>query len=368
LQERRGNIRDAVEILERVVRDNPSYVRAHLRLARNSYTLTGDNAERVRQFEKALSLDPSNPENANHRFNLLAFNGEWEELLRHQLQRVSENPQNAYFYELLAVTYLQKFGRYDEAIIAHRKRLELDPRNSHSVAEIVRCYQFLGDTEQAIAWGEKYLSLWPGSNIAESLRRDMHWYQGNDAQVRQIVLKTLEKRPKTYWSLYFATDLDLKQGNVEQAMARFRNTYPELFDSDAEVKPGGIGTAVLVATVLAESGENEQAGRLAFQVLRLKKIMSRPVHFVIRHYIFANDAKGDETGTLETIQKYFDEGGSPYYLERTHFLKPYFELPAYRAMAEERKAELADQLDRIRKMEANNELAPLPEHLADLVP
>lgn len=365
LEERRGNIQVAVEILERVVRDNPSYVRAHIRLAKNSYRLTGDNAERVRRYEKALSLDPEGPRNESHRFNLLAYKGQWEEMLRHQLQRVSESPQNAYFQELLAVTYLQKFGRYDEAIIAHRKRLELDPRNSHSAAEIVRCYQFLGDTEQAIAWGEKYLSLWPESNIVESLRRDMHWYQGNDAQVKQIALKYLENRPKTYWPLLLATDIDLKQGNLEEAMARLRNAFSGLFDPDVEVRYGGIGTAVIAATVLAESGENEQAERIVSQVLGLQNINSRLIHFEIRHQVFAYHAKGDQTGTLETIQKYFDEGGSPYYLELTHFLKPYLDLPEYQAMAEKRRAELAIQLERIRNMEANNELAPLPEHLAN---
>lgn len=62
---------------------------------------------------------------------------------------------------------------------------------------------------------------------------------------------------------------------------------------------------------------------------------------------------------------YFDEGGSPYPLETAHFLQPYFDHPKYQAMANKRKAELAIQLERIRKLEANGELAPLPEHLQD---
>ncbi len=367
VEELKGNLQSAIDIYENVVHNNPNYVRAHARLARNEYTLTGNNEERVRSLEKALTLDPGNPDNHRHRFNLLGYKGEWKEMLRYQIQRISENPQNAYSHHLLADVYFKQFGRYDEAFIAHRKRLELDPKNNYSVAELMRCYFHLGDVEQAIAWGEAHISLWPENSISGSLRRNIQVFQDNDPQVMEIVLKYLETRPRTYWPLFWATDLDLKHGNAKQALTRLRNSYPELFDPAVELRPGNYAEAAIAAVALSENGENEHAARLATKVLELQTKMGRPFHFQIMNQAYAYHAKGDESGVLLAIQAFFNEGGSPYVLELRHFLEPYFDLPEYQAMADKRKAELAMQLERIRRMEANGELPPLPEHLANSI-
>ena len=298
LEEQRGNIRDAIEIVEKVIRINPNYARAHARLAQNRYTLTGDNEERVRHLKMALSLDPGNLENDDQRTDLLQYKGEWEEMLRVQKQKISENPQNAYFHHALAGMYFDKFGRYDEAIIVFRKKLELDPDPQASFFFLAFYYFYLGDTEQAIAWLEKYVSLRPEGEFIETARRDIHVIQGNDTQLKQILLKYLEKKPRTYWHLLRATDLDLKLGNAEEAMSRLRNALPELFDPAVELNPNNHWEATLVAVALAETGENEQADRLATKELSLLEIMGRLTHMQLLRQVEAYHATGDEAGTV----------------------------------------------------------------------
>jgi hypothetical protein len=69
----------------------------------------------------------------------------------------------------------------------------------------------------------------------------------------------------------------------------------------------------------------------------------------------------DDRKALDAIRRFLNSGGSPYDLMLEDDLKRFESNPEYQTMAEKRKAELAIQLKRIREMEANGELPPIPD-------
>ena len=107
------------------------------------------------------------------------------------------------------------------------------------------------------------------------------------------------------------------------------------------------------------TGEQEQADHLIAEALAAAK----PVNYgdSLLHQPILHAVGRDDRQALDAILRYLDAGGSPYRLMWQNELKPFKDNPEYQALAEKRKAELAIQQNRIREMEANGELAPIPE-------
>lgn len=164
--------------------------------------------------------------------------------------------------------------------------------------------------------------------------------------------------------LEYALDFDLADGKLSQAKAKITEVASDLLESDVEITANNLDVAIQVARVLIRTGEESHARNLLQKVMARLDLMHQDYeHETYRAVSYA--LLGDEVKTLAAIRQYFNLGGSPYDLERKQELKPYFDHPEYQAMAEKRKAELAVQLDRIQKMEASGQLAPIPEHLQD---
>ena len=110
-------------------------------------------------------------------------------------------------------------------------------------------------------------------------------------------------------------------------------------------------------------GESDQANQLIEKALPLAKSLLRgPGYFEIPRVFEATlrSIEGDEREALDAIRRSWGGRWSPYELLLIDELKPILDHPEYQAMAAKRKAELAVQLERIREMEANGELARIP--------
>ena len=146
---------------------------------------------------------------------------------------------------------------------------------------------------------------------------------------------------------------------AEKARALWLQAYPSLFQPSAKVDEDTLWQAMRLAWVLMATGEHKQANHLIEESLEVVKSITPSLNIhEVQACLYAMSGKDDLA--LVAMQRFFDEGGSPYRLMRSDMLKRFKENPEYQAMAEKRKAELAVQLNRIQEMEANGELAAIP--------
>jgi hypothetical protein len=78
--------------------------------------------------------------------------------------------------------------------------------------------------------------------------------------------------------------------------------------------------------------------------------------------------RGDKQKALSALRQAIDEGWRTlwwYYLKRDLNLESLHDEPEYQAMTEEIEADMAAQLARVREMERNGELEPIPELAAE---
>ncbi len=146
-------------------------------------------------------------------------------------------------------------------------------------------------------------------------------------------------------------------------MLHWEAAFPSLFDPSVELNYRNFHAAKEVARVLMAMGESDQANQLIEKALPLAKSLLRgPGYFEIPRVFEATlrSIEGDEREALDAIRRSWGGRWSPYELLLIDELKPILDHPEYQAMAAKRKAELAVQLERIREMEANGELARIP--------
>jgi tetratricopeptide (TPR) repeat protein len=121
MEEGRQHAREAVE---RALSLNPSLAEAHVQMARIKLEVDYDLAGAHASFQRAVALEPGNPEHVS----LAAFS---------------------------AVC----FGRFDEALQLHRQAIDLDPLNAGSWASFAQTEFSMGRLDQSAADSKKALEM-----------------------------------------------------------------------------------------------------------------------------------------------------------------------------------------------------------------
>jgi hypothetical protein len=146
----------------------------------------------------------------------------------------------------------------------------------------------------------------------------------------------------------------------------YEKTWPELL-SDDDPKVGGtnFGPAIDLALVLIKTGEKERADLLLEKSLRYiqtKPRLGRNGHGMADVEIFT--LQGEKQKALSTLRRAIDEGWRRFWwwvLEHEPNLVSLHDEPEFQAMVAEIEADMATQLARVREMERNGELEPIPE-------
>jgi TolB-like protein/DNA-binding winged helix-turn-helix (wHTH) protein/lipopolysaccharide biosynthesis regulator YciM len=116
----------AREAVERALALNPNLAEAHAQLGRIKQQADFDWAGADASFERAVALDPGNPEVARTAAALAIDLGRFDQALQLNRRAVDLDPLNADSWELLAETKLFT-GQLDEAAADFKKALELNP-------------------------------------------------------------------------------------------------------------------------------------------------------------------------------------------------------------------------------------------------
>ena len=167
-------------------------------------------------------------------------------------------------------------------------------------------------------------------------------------------------------ALVLLRDRALRAGRYAEARALYEKSYPELLNEGGPTVDGSNWQAAIDLTlVLSKTGEQEQADLLlnrSFQHIQTLPRLSSYGYGIADVQIYA--LKGDKQKALSALRHAIDEGWRSfwwYYLKQDPILESLHDEPEFQAMVAEIEADMAAQLARVREMERNGELEPIPE-------
>ena len=121
-----GGNRLAREAVERALALNPNLAEAHTQMGRIKRQLDFDWAGGDASYQRAVELEPGNPEAVNGAASSAATLGRFDEALRLNRRAVDLDPLNAGSWEILAETEFF-MGQLNQAVADVKKSLELNP-------------------------------------------------------------------------------------------------------------------------------------------------------------------------------------------------------------------------------------------------
>ena len=216
----------------------------------------------------------------------------------------------------------------------------------------------MGDFDKAAYWSEKALSL-------TSNEKDKVFFEGWHLEMSGNMEEAIERYRKTEkivdyhkYALYRVGEADLIAGRYDEALARYLDTFPEMFEPAPIVNAWSFEHGLVVVSLLNASGKDTQARTLLEALHTLMKEMARMGHtgYNYRDSILY-DLQGNRQQALTALQEFIDVGGASIHaLESFQFI-PMRDEPKFQRLMAIMKDELARQRANLDRMEANGELA-----------
>jgi hypothetical protein len=185
-------------------------------------------------------------------------------------------------------------------------------------------------------------------------------YSSGNAEERiKHALLGLKEYPHSRGLLWHAAEVDIMNGQEDQAKFRWEQAYHKLFKSDVEVDNKLIWQAKYIARVLLRTGETKQAKHLIDECWKCYKERFPYGEPLLEAGLHLLD--GNEESALESLGRYVETGGSSFALRHQTEFDVIRQRKEFQALLAQADARMALQLNLLREMEANGELAPIPE-------
>jgi len=247
---------NAIHYFEQALQLDPGFALAYCGLA-DTYGWAGGMimpgrdawAKQTEMAKKALTLDPNLAEAhlavATGLFTVLNPRAAEKELDR----AVQLNPNLPLVYDQYGWVYAE-MGRFDEAIDAQKKALELDPLNTLLNTDLAFFLYWARRYEDATTQIRKTLELDPNNGFAHSVLGWCLIWKNNKAEARGEFQKatTLDDLPWYVGSLGYACAVSGDRAKAEQVLGELEELAKERYVSPANR-----------ATVYLGLGENEKA-------------------------------------------------------------------------------------------------------------
>ena len=357
---RQGDINGATAALERAIELNPNYATPYHWYGDVLINYVGEPEEAIPLLEQARKLDPLSAVIAVTLGQALEAVGRFDEAMALFRKALEIDPDYHGAYFMIAQHYHTVLAQLDESIRWHLRELALDPTRDRSFVGLT--YLDLGDDEQAKYWIDSAMRLNPTWYFSNSALVFLHRYRDEEAQALHAARRLAEIAPgnnASVWTL-------VAYGRYREALQTFGPFYPELScAAEPVVTRISLAPAINLSLALDKSGETECAARLLTKSLEPMRQMPR---LGARGYGIADVEVYARQGrirlALDTLRQAIDQGyrrswwsqgeGSPHMVSL-------LEEPEFKSMMDEIRADMAIQLARVRAMEANGELAPIPE-------
>jgi tetratricopeptide (TPR) repeat protein len=326
----------------------------------------GRTEEALELNQTALGLDPlSTP------INMAVVEG-YHELGRFEdalarCQRIIEmDPDYPRGYTIMADLYWEVFAQLDEGVRWLHKAVELDPGNPDHARWLGMVYLDLGDLVAGEYWMREAVRLAPTQTDSKYAAVHLARYTNDSEKIIAAAKELLDTDPNNLLSLVLLRDADYQAGRGDVALQRFRAAQPDLVDGEnPEVNATNWGWAIEIANILAKVGKRERADNLLNKALLAIGRMPRLGYggFGISDVeIYA--LLGDKEKALSTFATAVEEGWRFSWRINTEANDNLASLrndPRYQAIVADLETDIAAQLERVRVMEVNGNLALIPE-------
>jgi len=322
---------------------------------------TGRPAEGLMQLEEAARLDPlsaivrvSMGEASERLGRFRAARDDYLAALRIDPDFARAHGSLA---ELAAFT-----GRVDEAVVEIRKALALDPGNPLNHLRLAAFWEILGASPEADRALASVRSVEPSGWYSAWVAAYIAFRRGDLSAAAEYANTALAIFSDDEFTLMILGLNDLDFGRAEIAIARYEDAVPALADAqDPVVDVSNYGRAIDLAYLLQSTGETERADLLLARALAVTETMPRlgANGYGIRDVVIYA-MQGQKKRAFAALRQAVDEGSGLLLSSFSRKLESLHGEPEYQAIIAENDARLAAQRERVREMEANGELAPMP--------
>ncbi len=153
---------------------NPRHARGHLAFGSFLYE-QGEEADGVKQWERALELDPKNPAAWNNLANHYGHRGPVKKAFEYYARAIELDPKQSQYYHSLGTVvflfrkdamehfHLDEQQVFDKALALYAKAMELDPEDFTLAADVAQTYYGIKPprNDAAIAAWERAIKLAP---------------------------------------------------------------------------------------------------------------------------------------------------------------------------------------------------------------
>ncbi len=310
-------------------------------------------------IERALKLDPLSVSLLNELGRVNVALGRFDAALT-AFTRISKlDPASPYGPQGMSMVNWVS-GNMAETAMAMDRMIALDPEDFELRGSQTFTHLSLGDGATAERYINEGLEL--GSDQPAVLSALAHFrYVSGDPDGAAAISRTalVNELDDRWWShrnfLRFIRDAALETGEYEEILAWYRKLTPELFEDTPAIDVINIMKAVDLALVLQLTGENEQADRLFVGVVDLYDRLYRrgSASFPLGNAkVDALALQGKNKEALAELRRVIDDGWRSGWQYGTRLNPNHASLhddPEYQAMVAEIEADMAAQLERLRK-------------------
>jgi tetratricopeptide (TPR) repeat protein len=368
IQTERRNFEGAEVAYQRALELSPNYAEVYGAYGLLLQAGLGRSEEALALHRRAIELSPLSTYSINRLGWCLDALGRFDEALTQFKKALDIDPGQMITLWSVAMRHWKISRDYGEAARSLRKTIFIDPDEPWNPADLGMLFMDLGDPDHAEHWIHRSIELGPESHIANVSMQLLYLYRGDEVAALDYGRKAVEIG--TDWSdqasFTLIADHEMRAGRYSEARAVYEENFPELLGTDApNVDFVNYQAAIGVALILSRTGEQERADlllELAFERIQALPRLGRWGYGIADVKIYT--LQGDKQKAFSALQRAIDEGWRAfwwYYLKQDPTLESLHDEPEYQAMVAEIEADMAEQLARVREMERNGDLEPIPE-------
>ena len=365
------SVESAEATFQRALELNPNYVTTYLWYGLLLRDDLGRPEDALVLHRQALELDPLSAVVIANIAEDLAFLGRFDEALAQHERTLEIDPGFAGGYVEIGMHHWQASGRLDEAALWLGKSISFDP-GQHWFRFILGLLLLdlgdVGSAEYAIKGSIEFATEDQWANFVMQL---LHLYRGDEAAALHYGRKVFQLPNDSgyvfgWLALVLLRDHELKTGRYAEALALYEDVWPDILRvHNPTIDNRNYRAAIDLALVLFKTGEPQRANLLldrSFQHIHTIPRLGWFGYGIADVQIHA--LQGNKQKALSALRQAIDEGWRFlwwYFLKHDPNLESLHGEPEYQAMVAEIEADMATQLARVREMERNGELEPIPE-------
>jgi TolB-like protein/DNA-binding winged helix-turn-helix (wHTH) protein/Tfp pilus assembly protein PilF len=363
IKEEAGDFVGAEATYRRALELNPNYALTYHWYGVLLLNKLGRPEEALTLFLRAVELDPLSGIIVLNMGSALNSLGRFEEALAWYERSLELDPTLSDGFAAIGSYHRSVTGKLDQAVVWYRRAIALDPSHSGYPAWLASTLLDLGDPVAAAYWIDRAVELGPDRDWPRTIAQQLHLYRNDE----RAVLAAREAFSNGAFNSPYLTLLRehyLNAGRYAEARALFEEANPEFLRED---KPDAgcqnYAWGHDLAAMLLKTGERERADLLldkSWQCIQNRPRRGEYGYGIADVQILA--LRGETQKALSALRQAIKGGWRSgwWFCERDPNLESLHGEPEFQAMLEEVRADMAQQLVRVREMEQKGELAAIP--------